>query len=68
MEDFKWGSRRYHLICKEEWFLSESHFIKNIVNHIQMRIIQLTPFPSSPDEEEKEEKLCQREKISNFSK
>lgn len=68
MEDFKWGSRRYHLICKEEWFLSESHFIKNIVNHIQMRIIQLTPFPSSLDEEEKEEKLCQREKISNLSK
>ena len=28
MEDFKWGRRRrYHLICKEEWFLSESHFI-----------------------------------------
>ena len=46
------GSRRYHLIYKEEWFLSESHFIRNIVNHIQMRIIQLTLFPSSPDEEE----------------
>ena len=33
-----------------------------------MRIIQLALFPSSPDEEEKEEKSCQREKISNISK
>ena len=59
------GRRRYHLIYKEEGFLSESHFIRNIVNHIQIRIIQLTLFPSSPDEEEES---CQREKISNISK